>query len=541
MRVRNFKQQSITPHNFSMNPRAPVQRSSFAVRQAHKTAFSASYLVPIYCEEVMPGDMFNIRCDVVARTQVPVVPIQDNWTMDFFYFFIPNRIGWDNWERFLGAQDNPDDPIDYVIPKVERTTSPEVASLWDYFGLPTDGQWVNTNLLSINALPFRAYNRIWNEWFRDQNLQDSVPMITDNGPDNVTQYTMLRRGKRHDYFTACLPSPQKGAEIPMPLGGTAPILSTGQLITFTNNAQTRQAGLQMTSGSGVPTWSNADVAASSDATFGADGATVGSLEVSLADAVGASLNTMRVAIATQQLLERDARGGTRYVETVFAHWGVRPPDFRLDRPEYIGGGSSPVIVDAIPQTSATGLTGGDTPAGNLAATGSVRGKNGFSYAAVEHGYIIGLASVRAELTYSQGIRRHWSRETRYDYPYPEFAHLGEQAVLYKEIFANGDALDEGVFGYIPRYDECRHFPSMITGLYRPTAAANIAYWHSSEEFATRPELNSSFIQDVSDSVIYRNFSGGSATANQQFLCDFLFTGRVARPLPTHAVPGLNRF
>jgi len=229
------------------------------------------------------------------------------------------------------------------------------------------------------------------------------------------------------------------------------------------------------------------------------------------------------------------------VETVFAHWGVRPPDFRLDRPEYIGGGSTPVITEAIPQTSATGLTGGTTPAGNLAATGSARGKNGFSYAAVEHGYILGLVSVRADLTYSQGYRRHWSRLTRYDYPYPEFAHLGEQAVLSKEIFATGDAADENVFGYIPRYDECRHFPSMITGLYRPTAAGNIAYWHSSELFGARPTLAAAFIQDSTNLTIERNFSGGEETQGQQFLADFLFTGRVARPLPTHAVPGLTRF
>lgn len=551
MDVRNMKQRSVTPHNFAMNPRAPVQRSSFPVRQGHKTTFDASYLIPIYLEEVMPGDMFSITLDVVARTAVPIVPIMDNWHMDFFFFYTPNRIVWENWEKFMGAQDNPGDSISYLIPQVESPTDGwPVCSIGHYFGLGIEGQLTTGTFQSASALPLRMYNKIYNDWFRDQNLQDSVTENVDDGPDPATDYTLLARGKRPDYFAAALPFVQKGPAVNIPLGTTAPLQSTGIAIAFDTPAHDRTgSSLTFTNASNTVTWSNSN-AGNGPANFGPDGTPMPSLEVNLADAAGAQINTMRTAIATQQLLERDARGGTRYVETIFAHWGVRPQDYRLARPEYIGGGSVPVLTNAIPQTSATDVTGSTTPQGNLAATGYANGKTGFSYAATEHGYIMGLCMVRADQTYSEGLRRHWSRRTRYDYPFPEFANLGEQAILLKELYAKGSATggitegdqDMDVFGYIPRYDECRSFPSMITGLFSPAAANNIAYWHSSFFWgSTVPALNESFIVDSSRGALENNFAAGSLAENQQFLCDFLYTGRVARPLPVHAVPGLTRF
>lgn len=551
MRVRNFHQASVTPHNFAMNPRAPVARSSHPIRMGHKTTMPASFLIPIFNKLTMPGDMFNVRLDAVIRTAIPIVPIMDNWRMTFFAFFTPLRILWPNFEKFMGAQANPGDSISYQIPQVVSPANGfAVSGLGDWFGLGIVGQIQAAAVQTVSALPFRAYSRTWNEWFRDQNLQNSAYSPTNDGPDLIANYPVQKRGKRHDYFTAALPFVQKGNPVTMPIGTTAPIVSTGLGVAFDNASFTRTGtGLTLTSGTNTPTWSNATAAATSGANFGAAGTTITAMQVNLLGATGPAVNIMRTAIATQQLLERDARGGTRYVETIYAHWGVRPPDYRLDRPEYLGGGSIDITTDAIPQTSATGLTGGTTPAGNLAATGSGRGNVGFSYACTEHGYIQVLACATADLTYSQGLERSWSYLTRYDFPFPEFANLGEQTVYNKEIYAIGSASggvspgdqDMQPFGYMPRYDECRHFPSMITGLFRPRAAGNIAYWHSSENFLNLPALNATFIQDNFNTVADRNFAAGAAATMQQFLCDFLFTGRAVRPLPTYSVPGLTRF
>lgn len=561
MQVRNMKQKSVPIHDFSMNPRIPIERSGFPVRMGFKAPISASYITPIFIEECMPGEMWNIRCDVVARTAIPIVPILDNWVMDFHFWFVPNRLVWENWVRFMGEQDNPADSISYVIPQIVSPANGfPVGSIYDYYGCGIVGQITAGNTQSVNALPFRGYNLIFNDHYRDQNLQNSKNISSaginnpGNGPDNQNLYTLLKRGKRKDYFTAALPFLQKGTAVSVPLGTSAPILTSSNNnlvgtqanpITFRNVTTgtlpgSLQFGLNNSQGS---------VNATAFVIGGGSAVYPSNLYADLTAATAATVNTVRVAIATQQLLERDARGGTRYNETVYAHWAVRVPDFRLQRPEYLGGGSVPVLVNAIPQTSATGLTGGTTPAGNLAATGFAEGNVGFSYATLEHGYIHGFCIVRGDLTYSQGLARHWSRTTRYDYPYPEFAHLGEQAILNKEIYAIGSATggvtpgdqDMNVWGYIPRYDECRHFPSRIAGIFRPRAAGNIAYWHSSENFTTLPVLGDTFIQDNLVNVLDRNFAAGSAAQGQQFLCDFLFTGRAVKPLPAHAVPGLTRF
>lgn len=547
MRVADLKTRSVTPHNFSMNPRAPIQRASFPVNQGNTLTMGASRLVPIYCEPVMPGDMFNIQARCVARTAIPIVPILDNWKMDIFFFYTPNRILWENWEKFMGAQDNPGDSISFLIPQVESDTGGwPIGSIGDYMGYGTVGQIDPANFQSASALPMRAHNKIYNDWFRDENLIGILPENTGDGPDNWGDYGLVRRNKRFNYFTGALPFLQKGPAVSIPLGTTAPLVSTGLAVSFDNPGHNRTgSNLMFTASSALVDWSNS-IPGAGPANFGPAGTPMPSLEVNLTAAASAQVNLMRTAVATQQLLERDARGGTRYVETIFAHWGVRPLDYRLDRPEYIGGGQIDVTINAIPQTSETTV---DSPQGNLAATGFINGKSGFSYAATEHGYIIGYACVTADLRYSQGLPRHLSYRTRYDFPFPEFANLGEQAILNKEIFAIGSLTgglgaadqDNQVFGYIPRYDECRHFPSKIGGLFRPTAANNLAYWHTSEQFATLPALNPTFITDTSDTTMYRNFAAGALTEDQQFLCDFAFTGRVARPLPTHAVPGLKRF
>jgi len=529
------RNKSVSSHSFAMVPKAEIPRSSFDTQYAHKTTFDGGYLVPIYCDEVLPGDMHNVKATMFARLATPLFPVMDNLHLDTFFFFVPNRLVWSNWVKFMGEQANPGDSTSYVVPQI---TSPAggyaVGSVFDHFGLPTAGQITGSNTVTHNALPLRAYNLIYNEWFRDENLQNSVTFNTGDSGDDVSDYTLLKRGKRKDYFTGALPWPQKGASVSLPLGTKAPVAydkagATTFLTVGENN-----------NGIGTPVQMISD-AATGYRVYGNAGISLGvpssGLYADLSQATAATINQLRQSFQIQKLLERDARGGTRYTELLRAHFGVTPQDYRLQRPEYIGGGSTYVNVNPIAQTSATSISGGATPLGNLAAMGTALASgHGFTYHAQEHGYVIGLVNVRADLTYQQGLPKMWSRQTRYDFYFPVFAHLGEQAILNKEIYVTGTSTDNGVFGYQERWAEYRYKPSQITGLFKSTSVGTIDPWHYAQKFTSLPTLNSTFIQE--SPPIDRTTAVGAAANGQQFLMDAFFDCKMARPMPMYSVPGL---
>ena len=533
------RNKSVNVHQFAMIPRADIPRSQFRRQATHKTTFDSGYLVPIYVDEVLPGDTFNLKMTAFARLSTPLFPVMDNMYMDTFFFFVPNRLVWDNWEKFMGEQDNPGDSISYVIPTATTPASGyAVNSLQDYFGLPTVGVLAAAATTTHSQLPLRAYNLIWNDWFRDQNLQNSVTVNKGDGPDTVANYTLLRRGKRHDYFTGCLPFVQKGASATLPLGTSAPVRGLG--IT-TAIAGTNFIANNNVKESGGGTRNYTSSVSGGFVTFEATGAagTAGfpTVFADLSSATAATINQLRQSFQIQKLLERDARGGTRYTELVRSHFGVVSPDSRLQRPEFLGGGTAVVNISPIAQTSGTGQTGQTTPLANLAAFGTaVASNHGFTQSFTEHGHVIGLASVRADLTYQQGLRKMWSRSTRYDFYFPVFAMLGEQPVLNKEIYVRGDANDSLVFGYQERWAEYRYMPSMITGLFKSTSAGTIDGWHLAQRFTSLPTLNTTFIQDAPP--VDRVVAVGAAANGKQFILDSFFDIKTARCMPLYSVPGL---
>jgi len=518
---------STQSNQFNQTPRADIPRSSFDLSHGLKTTFDAGNLVPILSLEVLPGDTINCRAALFGRLATPLKPILDNLHLETFFFFTPYRQVWENWTKFHGEQVSPGDSIDFVVPEVAVRGEYEniPGSIFDYFGLPP-----TTDALSASVLPFRAYNHIYNNWFRDQNIIDSVPVPTTDGPDSPSNYAIQRRRKRRDYLTSVLPWPQKGPAVTVSLGGFAPVGANG--------TAAESVGINLFD-TGTPVTLRTDTAAGTDVVATGSGSPVpdNMLLADLANSSGISINDLRESFQIQRLLERDARSGTRYPEILRSHFGVTDPAMLVhQRPLYLGGGSTMINISPVQQTSGSAGEGAytDTPQGNLAAFGTVSANNhGFTYSATEHGHIIGLVNVRADLTYQQGLERYWSRSTRYDFYYPALAHLGEQAVLNKEIFAQGNTVDDDVFGYIPRWDEYRFKQSQITGLFRSSAAASLDVWHLAQDFATLPVLNQAFIEENPplDRVV-------AVPSEPDLLLDVYFKIRAARPLPLFGTPGL---
>jgi hypothetical protein len=535
-----YRNQSVDTHRFSMIPQAEIPRSAFNIQKTHKTTFDSGYLIPVYVDEVLPGDTFNLNMTAFARLATPLFPIMDNMYMDSFFFFVPNRLLWNNWQRFMGEQDNPGDSISYIIPTSKSPTGGYTTnSLQDYMGLPTVGQLDPTAQYEHANLWPRAYNLIWNQWFRDENLQDSVVVDKDDGPDLSTDYTLLRRGKRHDYFTSALPWPEKGGNaVTMPLGATAPILGRADISAPAGDISVKNATgynrLYADSAAAYNVKSTLDRVGTADQAMFTDG--IG-LYADLSEATASTINQLRTSFQVQKLLERDARGGTRYTEIVRSHFGVVSPDARLQRAEYLGGGTTPIAISPIAQTSGTAITGSDTPLGNLGAIGSaVLHNHGFTNSFTEHGVIIGLVSVRADLTYQQGVHKMWNRSTRYDFYFPAFAMLGEQAILNKEIYATGGSTDNAVFGYQERWAEYRYKPSQISGYFKSTDATPIDGWHLAQHFTALPTLGDTFIQD--HPPLQRVIAVGDQAKGQEFIFDSFFNIQMARPMPMYSVPGL---
>jgi hypothetical protein len=541
-----FRQPSVmnAQQHFSQVPGVSVPRSTFDRSHSYKTTFDAGKLIPFFWDEVLPGDTKHIKATTFGRLATPLHPIMDNLYLDVHWFFVPARLTWENWQKFMGERVNPtDNPNDYSIPQGEVTLA-NIAptSAASYFGLPYRAGI--TSPISISALPFRAYQLIWNQWYRDENLQPSIDVPLDDGPDDLTGFcaadSCLVRNKRKDYFTACLPWPQKGDEVLIPMGDSAPVsltsnagLQVGSIhsppgdILLEGSFGNPNPGYLKTGGS-IP-FTDTSVLFDGNMTtaqFAAAGATA---DLSVATAV--SINDLRLAIAIQQMLERDARGGTRYIEMIFSQFGVQSDDARLQRPEYLGGSTDMININPVAATA----TSTSVPQANLAAIGTAVSNSGFTKSFTEHGFLIGIASVRADLTYQQGVERAWFRQTRNDHYFPVFAHLGEQAVLNREIFTTAGSTDDDVFGYQERFAEYRYKPSRITGLMASEQSGSLDVWHLSQEFGSMPSLNSSFITENPpiDRVI-------AVPSEPHFICDIWIDYKDTRPMPVYSVPGLER-
>lgn len=546
------KKIKVRGHRFSDAPAMYMKRTKFDRSHVYKTTFDSGKLIPVFVDEVLPGDTTRMSVNYFARLATPIKPIMDNIYLDWFFFFVPNRLVWEHWQNFCFEQEDPDDSIDYVIPSIaanDNKNNAYVGSLWDYFGLP-----INTSgtISGVSALPFRGVYLIYNEWFRDENLQKSVKIqkgdtneildstrVSDqpswlfkSGTSIFPGYPCPPRGKRHDYFTSALPWTQKGPGVQVPLTGNAFVYdaqgvhipnmpSAAKEINVAGRLMTRE-----TDGN----WPHEvyEYNQTNESLFAANRFAYADLE----SISGATINSLRTAFQMQKFYERLARGGTRYTEVLRSFFGVVSPDARLQRPEFLGSFTKMVNVNPIAQTSATDST---SPQGNLSAYGVTASKfHGFTKSFVEHGYIIGFVCARADLTYQQGINRMWLRSTVYDFYWPTFAHLGEQAIELREIYAQGSEADTTVFGYQERYAEYRYKPSQITGKFRSSVVnGSLDKWHLSQFFDNTPTLNEEFI--VENPPIKRIIA---VQDEPQFLLDIGFRYTTVRPMPMFGTPGL---
>lgn len=528
-------------HRFSDAPAMYMRRTKFDRSHVYKTTFNSGKLIPVFVDEVLPGDTTRMSVNYFARLATPIKPIMDNIYLDWFFFFVPNRLVWDHWQNFCFEQEDPDDSTDYVIPTTSAgdtsDTSKSVGTLWDYFGLPigiSNGSGIN-----VSALPFRAVYLIWNEWFRDENLQKSVKIQKGDANEvldssrfndqpswvsdlNVSGYVCPPRCKRHDYFTSALPWTQKGPGVNISLTGNAPVMASTNTepAPHVPGIYVARDGASDTRFSAI-TWDTSPANVLS-----------GSIYADLSDISSVTINGLRTAFQMQKFYERLARGGSRYTEVLRSFFGVVSPDARLQRPEFLGSFTKMIMVNPIAQTSATDAT---TPQGNLSAYGVTAAKfHGFTKSFVEHGYIIGFVSARADLTYQQGINKMWLRSTVYDFYWPTFAHLGEQAIELREIYAQGTEADTKVFGYQERYAEYRYKPSQITGKFRSSVAnGNLDIWHLSQFFSNAPTLNEEFITE--NPPIKRIIA---VQDEPEFLLDIGFKYTTVRPVPMFGTPGL---
>lgn len=567
-------------HRFSDAPAMYMKRTKFDRSHVYKTTFDSGKLIPVFVDEVLPGDTTRMSVNYFARLATPIKPIMDNIYLDWFFFFVPNRLVWEHWQNFCFEQEDPDDKIDYVIPTVSASGNSDntyIGSLWDYFGLP-----VNTsgNLSDISALPFRGVYLIYNEWFRDENLQKSVKIqkgdtnevldsarasdqpswVFSSGTDIFPGLACPPRGKRHDYFTSALPWTQKGPGVSIGLAGTASIVdpspTSGYLLHSNSNqlaSVTAYGGEASSSGGRRKAYGPGSISFDRDGDSnwavigGFAGNTNDKITMSATPASGFlandsyvdldsssifTINSLRTAFQMQKFYERLARGGSRYTEVLRSFFGVVSPDARLQRPEFLGSFTKMVNVNPIAQTSATDST---SPQGNLSAYGVTAAKfHGFTKSFVEHGYIFGFVSARADLTYQQGINKMWLRSTVYDFYWPTFAHLGEQAIELREIYAQGSADDTKVFGYQERYAEYRYKPSQITGKFRSSVVhGSLDKWHLSQYFDNAPTLNEEFIRE--NPPIKRIIA---VTSEPEFLLDIGFRYTTVRPMPMFGTPGL---
>lgn len=521
---------------------ARVPRSRFTNQFSRLTSFNAGALYPFLVDEVLPGDHLRYNVTAYVRMATALFPMFSNQRLDTHFFFVPCRILWINWVKFMGEQTNPGDSIAYTVPTISSLAGGfSVASIYDHMGIPPSGQPDGAGVTTINALPLRAYCRIWNDWFRDQNITNTLAIRTGDTPDAWTDYAIMTRAKSHDYFTSALPWPQKFTPLQTLFTGTAPVIGIGAIegsvVTAPGIASFRESDGNLTP---YPFYQGTNDAVAQGIRFNS-AAAVGAanpprIYADLAQATGVTINALRQAWLVQDLLERDARGGTRYTEIIRSHFGVVSPDFRLQRPEYIGGGQTPINITPIAQTA----TGGGG-LGSLGGVGTAAGQHSASYAATEHGYIIGIISVKTELHYQQGVHKLWGRRTRYDFYLPSLAGLGEQAILRGEIYHRGlAAVDDLVFGYQERWHEYRTRYSDTASLFRSTSSGNIDEWHLAQEFSAAPTLSSAFIYD--DPPMTRVLSAGAAANNQQYLADILINRTAVRPIPMYGTPAtLARF